>query len=79
MINGDEEHGMTNVGQRTPSMSSMADYYPPPTLQEHVVSELDRILSEQGWPRIQTALIRQLQDVVAAWPDVTYLGQPLTR
>lgn len=55
----------------------MSDIPPPPTLQEHVVNELDRILGEWDWPSIAKALTQQLRSVAAEWPNVTYLGKPL--
>lgn len=56
----------------------MSEIPPPPTLQEWVLKELDHILSEEGYPRIQRSLTRALRDVVREWPNITYLGVPLT-
>ena len=49
----------------------------PPTLQEYVLTQLDRIKGEADWPSIQASLINQTRDVVAAWPDVLYMGLPM--
>jgi hypothetical protein len=49
----------------------------PPTLQEYVVEQLDRAISEEAWPTIQLSILTELRKVVEAWPNVLYLGEPM--